>query len=197
MRIIQEGERGVALSPKLGRVPVVYRYRDLVLDSGIHVSDVLVGVHEDTDQVLAIPAQSTPRIKEARKGSKDEVLEARIPRELEDVLALLADHYRVTVKKFSPALIRYYLHAALEHPPLARRIVRLSRGPLAQGKRRGRIKVRCEARLCAQVERLAGRFDRSSQSDLVRGAIVAAKEDVLDRRAKGRSEKLRAVAAAV
>lgn len=53
---------------------------------------------------------------------------------------------------------------------------------MARGKLRGRIKVRCEARLCAQVERLAARFDQSSQSDLVRGVVVAAKEDVLDRR---------------
>lgn len=197
MRIIQEGERGVALAPKVGRVPVVYRYRDLTLDSGVLVKDVLVGVHEETDQVLAIPAQSTPRIKEARETSKEDVLEARVPRELEDVLALLADHFRVTVKKFSPALIRFYLHSAIEHPPLARRIDRLSRGPLARGRLRSRIRVRCEARLCAEVERLANGFDQSSQSDLVRGAILAAKEDVLDRRARGRAEKLRAVAAAI
>ena len=93
MRIIQEGERGVALSPKLGRVPVVYKYRDLVLDSGIHVSDVLVGVHEDTDQVLAIAAQSTPRIKEARKGSKDEVVEAR--KDTTVLIHPLTDHRRI------------------------------------------------------------------------------------------------------
>ena len=197
MKIIQEGELGVGLAPELGRVPVVYRYRDLTLDSGIEVKGVLVGVHEDTDQVLVIPAQSGPRIKEAREAVKEEVLEARIPRELEDVLALLADRYRVTSKKFTPALLRFYLHSAAGHPPLARRLHRLSRMPLAKGTLCGRIRVRCGPRLCAEVAGLAAAFEHASQSDFVRGAILAAKEDVLDRRATRRAEQLEAVAAAV
>jgi len=197
VKIIREGERGVALAPELGRVPVVYRYRDITLDSGVRVENVLVGMHDETDQVLVIPAQSTPRIKEAREAAKEEVLEARVPRELEDILALLADHYQVTAKKFSPALIRFYLHSAAGDPPLARRLERLSRVPLAQGRRAARIKVRCEARLSADVERLSQGFKQANRSDLVRGAILAAKEDVLDGRAKRRAEQLQAVAAAV
>lgn len=197
MRIIQEGERGIALAPGLGRVPVVYEYRDLRLDSGIAVKSVLVGVHEESGKVLVIPAQSTPRIKEAREAAKEEVLEARVPRELEDILALLADHYSVTPKKFSPAVIRFYLHSAASSPPLARRLDKLSRAALANGKRSARIRVRCEAALSEQVTRLAAAFEDASQSDLMRGAIIAAKEDVLDNRAKKRSQQLEAVAAAV
>ncbi len=197
MKIIQEGDTGVALAPEVGRVPVVYTYRDLTLDSGTIVKNVLVGVHEDSDQVLVIPAQSSPRIKEAREASKEEVLEARVPRELEDILALLAEHYRVTPKKFTPAIIRYYLHSATLSPPLARRLDKLSRARLAQGKRAGRIRVRCEASLSAQVAQLAAAFKQANQSDLLRGAIIAAKQDVLDNRAKKRSQQLEAVAAAV
>jgi len=197
MKIIQEGDTGVALAPEVGRVPVVYTYRDLTLDSGTIVKNVLVGVHEDSDQVLVIPAQSSPRIKEAREASKEEVLEARVPRELEDILALLAEHYRVTPKKFTPAIIRYYLHSATLSPPLARRLDKLSRARLAQGKRAGRIRVRCEASLAAQVAQLAAAFKQANQSDLLRGAIIAAKQDVLDNRAKKRSQQLEAVAAAV
>ena len=77
MRIIQEGDRGVALAPDRGKVPVVYRYRDLVLDSGVTVKDVLVGVDEATDEVLAVPAQSTPKIKLARQASKEETFSVR------------------------------------------------------------------------------------------------------------------------
>ena len=197
MKIIQEGDTGVALAPDVGRVPVVYTYRDLTLDSGTIVKNVLVGVHEDSDQVLVIPAQSSPRIKEAREASKEEVLEARVPRELEDILALLAEHYRVTQKKFTPAIIRYYLHAATLNPPLARRLDRLSRGRLAHGKRVGRIRIRSEAAFSIQVAQLAAAFQETNQSDLLRGAIIAAKQDVLDSRGKKRSQQLEAVAAAV
>lgn len=197
VRIIQEGEEGIALAPELGRVPVVYKYRDLALDSGTTVKSVLVGVHEESDEVLVIPAQSIPRIKEARKAAKEEVLEARVPRELEDILALLAEHYSVTPKKFSPAVIRFYLHSATSNPALARRLDKLSRARLAHGRRSARIRVRCEASLSEQVARLAAAFEDTNQSDLMRGAIIAAKQDVLDNRAKRRSQQLEAVAAAV
>lgn len=197
MRIIKEGERGVALVPGTGKVPVVYEYRDLALDSGVLVKGVLVGVHAESDEVLLIPAQSTPRIREVRQAAKEEVLEARVPRELEDILALLAEHYGVTPRKFSPAVIRFYLHTAADSPPLARRLDRLSRGALAQGKRSARIRVRCEASLSEQVTRMASAFTGANQSDFMRGAILAAKEDVLDQRAKSRSQQLQAVAAAV
>lgn len=197
MKIIQEGEKGIALAPELGRVPVVYTYRDLTLDSGTTVKSVLVGVHEESDEVLVIPAQSTPRIKEARPATKEEVLEARVPRELEDILALLAEHYSVTPKKFTPAVIRFYLHSAASSPPLARRLDKLSRARLAHGKRSARIRVRCEASLSEHVTRLAAAFSNANQSDLMRGAIIAAKQDILDSRAKRRSQQLEAVAAAV
>ena len=197
MKIIREGDRGVALAPKMGPVPVVYRYRDLTLDSGVTVPSVLVGVHEGTDEILIIPSQSTARIKEEREDGKEEVLEARVPRELEDVLALLADHFRVSTRKFAPALIRFYLHVATEQPALARRLARLSQESLAQGRLAGRIKVRCESRLIAQLDRVVAELGQVSQSDLVRGVIMAAKEDVLDGRAKNRSLQLEAVAAAV
>lgn len=197
MRILQEGEHGTALAPELGRVPVVYRYRDLTLDSGTEVRSVLVGVHEESGDILVIPAQSTPRIKEAREAAKEEVLEARVPRELEDILALLAEHFSVAPKKFSPAVIRFYLHSAASHPPLARRLDRLSRARLARGKRAARIRVRCEARLSEQVTRMAETFAEASRSDLMRGAIIAAKQDVLDKRETKRCQQLEAVAAAV
>lgn len=197
IKIVREGERGVALAPGLGRVPVVYEYRHLTLDSGMTVPNVLVGVHEASDAVLVIPAQSAARIKEVRGTTKEEVLEARVPYELEDVLALVAEYFHVSTRKFSPALIRFYLQSATEQPPLARRLARLARQPLAQGRQAARIKVRCEPRLTAGLERLAGAMGQPSQSDWVRGAILAAKEDVLDGRASRRTEQLEAVAAAV
>jgi hypothetical protein len=86
---------------------------------------------------------------------------------------------------------------ATEQPGLARRLARLSQEPLAQGRLAGRINVRCEARLIAELDRIVAEVGQVNQSDLVRGVIMAAKEDVLDGRAKSRSLQLEAVAAAV
>ncbi len=197
MRILQEGDRGVAIAPGHGRVPVIYEYRDVELESGTVVHDVLVGVHQASSEVLVFPAQSTPKVKESRALWKEEVLEARVPRELDDILRLLADHFGASEKKFSPALIRFYLHAAVEDRRLARRLVRLADGRLARGPRRSRLRVRWGSALSAKVDAMTDDFPGTSQSDLVRGAIVAAKEDILDRRAVRRAKKLEAVAAAV
>jgi len=51
--------------------------------------------------------------------------------------------------------------------------------------------------LSEQIRQLAEGFPDATQSDLLRGAIIAAKEDVLDGRASRRTEKLEAVAVAV
>jgi len=185
------------LAPERGRVPVVYRYRDLALASGVVVRNVLVPVDEATDEVLAVPAQSTPRLREAREAAKEETLEVRIPRELEDVLVLLAAQFGVAEKKFSPALIRYYLHLATSHRLVAKRLSVLSRDRLAQGKYAARLKVRWSSALSSEVAQLVKSYSDASQSDLVRGAILAAKEDVLERRERKRLEQLEAVAAAV
>lgn len=187
----------MALAPGDGRVPVIYEYRDLKLESGVVVPDVLVGVHEESGDVLTVPAQSTPKIKESRSAPKEAVLEARVPREFQDILGLLAEHFDANEKKLTPALIRFYLRSAVEDPRLGRRLARLSEARLAQGVRRARLRVRCESELAEKVEAVANELPGSNQSDLVRGAVLAAKEDVLDQRAARRAEKLGAVAAAV
>lgn len=57
--------------------------------------------------------------------------------------------------------------------------------------------MRCAVTLSEQIRQLAEGFPDATQSDLLRGAIIAAKEDVLDGRASRRTEKLEAVAVAV
>lgn len=69
VKILEEGSTGVALAPKRGKVPVVFGYQDLTLESGLVVRDVLVGVDVVTGEVLSLPARSTPRIKLARQAS--------------------------------------------------------------------------------------------------------------------------------
>lgn len=197
MKIHTEGDRGVALSPAGGEVPTVYVYRDIELDSGVKVCDVLVGVDEATGEVLTIPAQSTPKIKRARESAKDQSITARLPRELEDVLLLVAGHFRASTTKFAPALIRLYLAEATRDRRLAGRLLRLAGGRLANATRPSRITVRCSPQLAEGLSGLVTELEGASLSDLVRGAIVAAKEDVLDGRAGGRTDRLRAIATAV
>ena len=103
MKILREGDRGYALSPERGRVEIVYQYRPFKLEEAdVTVENVLLGVDVDTGDVLTIPAQSTPKLKAAREAKKERVLSVRMPRELDDVLHLIADYYHAEPEQFSP-----------------------------------------------------------------------------------------------
>ena len=196
MKILKEGDRGFALAPGRGKVPVVYAYRDFELDSGTVVPEVLVGIDEETDEVLVLPAQSTPKVKAARDRVKEETLSVRIPSELDDILRLLSEHYHVNPSKFSPAVIRFYLSEAVVNASLARRLRRLSQDSWMSRNLRSRLTVRSDPEFLDRVAEVAEQ-QTVSRSDLVRGAVLAAKEDVLDGRARKRKELLRSVAAAI
>ena len=69
MKILREGDRGYALAPERGRVKIVYEYRTVELEkSKATVRNVLVGVDTETGEVLTVPAQSTLKLKAARKA---------------------------------------------------------------------------------------------------------------------------------
>lgn len=198
MKILQEGDRGYALAPERGRVEVVYEYRPVELEeTGVTVKNVLVGVDVETGDVLTIPAQSTPKLKAARDARKQTVMSVRVPRELDDVLRLVAEHYHAQPELFTPALIRYYLAAATSNDGLARRLGRLSKDRLAKGKLKESLKVRVQRDLHETVGEIASNTEGVNRSDLVRGAILAAKQDVLEGRARRRERELEAVAQAV
>lgn len=196
MRIIEEGARGVALAAERGKVPVVFEYRDLTLDSGVVVKDILVGVDEETGEVLTIPAQSTPRIKLARQVAKNETFSVRIPLELNDVLWGVSYELGANPTKFNAALIRFYLHEATDSRTMARRLKKLSTSDLAVKASKARLTLRSDSDLLNRVKQVEER-EGVSRSDLVRGAILAMKEDVFDKPSKGRLAQLRAIAEAV
>ena len=193
MKILSEGDAGVALAPGRGRVPVVYRYQDVRLDSGVLVRDVLVGVLEETGEVLSIPAQSTPKIKSARHKAKEETFSVRMPSELDDVLWLVSEELGANPTKFNSAIVRFYLAEAIENASLARRLKRLSLSQLAQRSRRTKFTFRSDRHFLVRV-RGVEKDQSVSRSDLVRGAVLAAKEDVFEGKAKRRVERLRAIA---
>lgn len=80
MKLFQEGDKGKALcSHCKGLVETTYRRRDVPFSDGKGVaSNILVGVCSTCDQVAAIPAQSTPAIREARQKEVKPVASRRM-----------------------------------------------------------------------------------------------------------------------
>src|SRR5690606_4508648 len=152
------------LAPERGKVPVVFEYRDLTLDSGVVVKDVLVGVAEDTGEVLAVPAQSTARIKLTRLAAKDETFSVRIPFELNDVLWGVSHELGANPTKFNSALIRFYLHEATHSRTMARRLKKLSSSDLAAKASKTKLTLRSDSQLRERVKQVDRKSTRLNAS---------------------------------
>lgn len=116
MKLLFEGDHGKALCEQCQQiVTTTYLRRNVPFSDGHgEAKDVLVGVCDVCDTVVAIPAQSTPAIKEARKQQLTPI-EARLPAFCFD---LLDAAMHVVTKEASAQtrklFISYYLRELVE-----------------------------------------------------------------------------------
>jgi hypothetical protein len=155
-----------------------YHETETVLD----VPGVLLAVCERCGSTTSIPHQSTPRIREVRVPLKEAQLEARIPTHMEDLIYLLAEDFAAPVQAFRPAVLRFYLAELMRDPALAERARLLAESELADAPARTRISLRVPAELLEDARARARAAGIARDSDLIRGLLLAAKEDLLDRR---------------
>lgn len=151
-------------------------------ESGIDVPGVLLQVCNRCDSVVGIPAQSLARLRDARVPAKEEQLETRIPAHLEDVIYMVARTFFAPVQAFRPAVLRFYLAELAVDAGLAERARRLAESDLADAPARARVSLRVPAELLSAAREKARAAGIARDSDLVRGLLLAAKEDVLDGR---------------
>lgn len=192
------GDRSRAICEHCGRVVETrFEYRTYSLDKPrIDVPDVLVAVCTTCDRTVAVPYQSSPRLNEARKAA-EAALEARIPRHLEDVLAVVASHYGRNDSEFRNVILRYYLHALSESAALAEHIRDLAAGELARGTADERLSLKVQKPVLNRAWDTARNAGMRSKTDMVKGAIIAAAEDLDTRDGKKRRETLAEMAASV
>lgn len=125
MRFFIENEKGRALCHSCGGpVATTFKRRDVPFsDSKGFAQNILVGVCDQCDQVVVIPAQSTPAIRDARhKGVKP--IEASLPAIYLDVLDLAAftvDNRAST--DFRRYLLSYFVHKTAQQEEQLERVV--------------------------------------------------------------------------
>jgi hypothetical protein len=192
MHLFREGDRSEAICHACEkRVKTQFAVRTVRLaETGLDVPDVLAAVCDECGGVAAIPAQSAPKLKEARERRKAEELEARIPSHLDDVVHLLSDHFAAAVASFRPSLLRFYLREVASDADLADRVKVLAGSDLAQGRARARVSLRAPEGLLRDVRGRARQAGIASDADLIRGILLAAKEDVLEGGAPERRMRL-------
>lgn len=196
MRILKENDQTTGLCESCKtRVLVTYKYRSVFLKkTKADVPNVLVGVCDNCDEIISIPAQSFPRLKEAREKAEKRI-EVRIPYELDDIIRLISDYYNVTDSDFRSSLLRFYLYKFVQSDSLVRRIKRLSRNELAHLKARARVSMRVSDSLWNDAWVVAHQAGIDNWSSVIKGIILVAQEDVFSDRAPKRREELECIAA--
>lgn len=173
-RLLRAGdvERSICPHCKAMR-EMVYQYRAVYLQkTKVTVPNVLVGVCQTCDQPIVLPAQSTPRIAEARAREVREQ-NARIPLELEDRLNVMAQALDVRPEPFKGALCRYVLGRVVRDRAFAERAWALARSPEAMGTPGGRVKFRAEAALAKAARAVGAAAGIGDLSSILRGAFLA------------------------
>lgn len=191
MRILKSGDPLEAICERCEEiVEGTYRYRPFPLEkSGVVVPNVLVGVCGTCGEIVSLPAQSTPRLKEARERQMEKV-PLRFSRELEDVLGLVSTSLSAPMTAVPGMLVRYYLEIARRDPGLRRRIFRALDNPILKQPRDARAAVSVNADSLGVVEQQMAEEGVLNRSDLFRGMLMVAGEDILDNRAPKRRETL-------
>ena len=197
LKIWHEGDRSEALCPKCGDWrETEFQYRTFRLEkSNKDVPDVLVAVCTECGEIAAVPHQSSPKLREARHREPSRV-DARIPKELRDIVGVLANEFGGEPEPFAGGMVRYYLQEIVADKKLARRVAALAKSKEAEGTPGGRLAFRLEKGLLGEAMDAAKRVHVKDKSALVRGIIVAAKQDAYDAPHAARREALKAIAVA-
>jgi hypothetical protein len=128
-----------------------------------------------------IPRQSTPKLREAVQKPK-ETLNVRVPGHLEDVLYLLIDRVAHGWENGKSPVLRYLLHEFGNNPQFAQRVKKHLEDDLAQGPADQDVSVRVPSYILVAVDQMARTIGIKNRSEVVRGILVSAKEDVLEDR---------------
>jgi hypothetical protein len=172
-RFLKAGDASRAICPHCKAMrDTVYEYRSVFLTTTkVSVPNVLVGVCRMCDRTISLPAQSTPRIKEAREREIKEQ-NARIPLELEDRLNMMAYSLDIRLEPFKGAVCRYALSRVLTDKRFAQRVWKNAVSAEAKGTPGGRVKFRSEASLPRAAKAIALEAGIDDLSTILRGAIL-------------------------
>jgi hypothetical protein len=192
MHFWKEGDESEAICHDCDKIVTTrYAVRTVRLsEGGIEVPGVLAGVCTECDRVVSLPAQSAPKIKEARDRRKAETLEAKVPAQIDDMIHLLAAHFATAVEAFRADLLRFYLREVASDQAFAERVRDLGDSELAQGRTRARVSLRAPAELLESARERAHQAGVETDAALLRGIVLAAVEDVLEGKSPDRRIRL-------
>lgn len=184
MKLFTSGEKGRALCDRDGLVGMTYAYRDVPFSDGEGIaSEILVGVCDACDRVLAIPPQSTPAIGKARPGAKVPVEVMLDAPYLEILDAAAINVHATAATDFRKRLLVYYVDryasgaekvAELEH--LSKRLPAIIAGTKKPPRKRLSFKLAPSSHVRFEAVVKASHLDRTT---LIKGLVVKIHDDLV------------------
>jgi len=170
-----------------------FRERDVPLASGKGiVPGVLASVCDHCGEVVSIPQQSVPRIRETVKYSRHP-LEARIPRHLIDALILVCYELGFgSSESKQTILFRFYLLRMSSTKKLQGSLEKLSQSEEAQGRADARFSIKLNDELYDIFLKLEKKT-HLNKAQIVKGIIIQMKRDILDEKKKDLQEDIKDV----
>lgn len=194
--IYREGENGSALCETCAKkVDTTFVRRDVPLsDHSDIVKDVLVGVCDTCDSVVAMPHQSVPRVKRTL-DKQMKAIEARVPSHFKDMMSLVVAELHQS-EAFEQQVFRYYIHHWSENGAPLARIRKYQRDPLFCGKANSRVSLKI-ADADMVIDEIRNKVtELHNKTDLLKAIAFAAFDDVVEKpksRAKSALEQIAAV----
>jgi hypothetical protein len=190
MRIFQEGDKGRAICHKCECVVgTTFVRRDVPFSDGNGLArGILVAVCNACDEVVSVPAQSTPAIKAARKPATHPI-EAKLPSVFVDVLDLACFQLSTdATTEFRKRLLTFYIHKyatgdfiPMELPGILDKADKSF--PHARGASSKRLSLKVSSHMASDMAKLI-ETTHMNKTSLLKSLVFKIKEDVVDNQGK-------------
>lgn len=200
MIIVKEGDKGQSLCEDCGKiVTYTYKVRDVPYGSDGHdegiIFNILVGVCDECNEMIIIPHQSSPQVRDALSAHRKPV-ELRLPRHLIDILNLAAAKLEAeNPGAMTSFLVRYFLHFYFEHKEKRKELKKLLGHELLKDvPASSRLSLKFGKRIYGEMTFLLKDMD-FSQSELIKALIIKVHEEILSGKSE-EFEKLKSISIA-
>lgn len=200
MKLYEDGEKSRAICHHCKQlVGTTFTRRDVPFSDGKGtVKHILAAVCDVCDRVVAVPAQSTPAIREARQ-KEVRPIEAQLPAiylDMLDLAAYMIDNTSST--EFRKVLMTLYLHrfASGEYPRarlIKAHFAALERFKERRGAARRRLSMKVTPRIAQDLKTLMHETTMS-QTEVIKSLIYQIQLDVIESRKPALMKELEALA---
>lgn len=202
LEFYQDGGKGRAICPSCAEIrSLTWKRVDVPFSDGEGMArNILAGVCDTCGSVIAIPAQSTPAIRAARRAAPKS-LEANVPGIFADMLDLVASRIDENASTdLKRSMIALGAHELASGRQGARKLELWHKAakqafPEKRGVPRRRLSFKVSARTHENLRKLARDADMT-QTDVITSLAYGFKHDVIDRKDVRRIKMLQALAVA-